>query len=166
MKMLPMAVMFVALLPAAVPAEEGKSGKYGGEDRGQPLLPAALNPVWAKECSACHIRYAPGLLPAASWRKLMSGLDKHFGTDASLTPAENQAVGAFLVANASNRWTSASAPLRVTETAWFKSKHDAREIPPAVWKRTSVKSPANCQACHGGAEQADFNEKSIKIPPS
>jgi mono/diheme cytochrome c family protein len=164
MKTIHAMLLALALLPAAALAEERKAGKYGGEDRGQPLQPATPNPTWAKECSACHIAYAPGLLPAASWRKLMAGLDKHFGTDASLTAPENQDVAAFLVANASKRWTSANAPLRITESAWFKSKHSAKEVAPAVWKRASVKSPANCQACHGGAEKADFNERSIKIP--
>jgi len=165
MKTLHAILLILALLPAAVLADDDdKGGKYGGEDRGQTLLPARVNLTWAKECSACHIAYAPGLLPAESWRKLMSGLDKHFGTDASLTAQENKDVGAFLVASASNRWTGTDAPLRITETQWFKRKHSAEEVPAAVWKRASVKNPANCQACHAGADKADFNERSIKIP--
>lgn len=169
MKTLHGLLLILALLPGAVLADDdakgGKGGgKYGGEHRGRQLQPAELNPTWSKECSACHIAYAPGLLPADSWRKLMSGLDKHFGADASLTVQESQDVGAFLVANASNRWTGTGAPLRITETQWFKSKHNAREVPAAVWNRASVKSPANCQACHAGADKADFSERSIKIP--
>jgi hypothetical protein len=169
MKTFPTLLLILALLPAAVMAADddkgGKGGaKYGGEDRGRTLQPAKLNATWVKECSACHIAYAPGLLPAESWRKLMSGLDKHFETDASLTAPENQDVTNFLVANASNRWTGAGAPLRITETQWFKSKHSAEEVAPAVWKRASVRSAANCQACHPGAGKADFNEHSIKIP--
>jgi nitrate/TMAO reductase-like tetraheme cytochrome c subunit len=165
MKSLHAVLLILALLPGVVLAEDDeKGGKYGGEDRGRTLQPAKLNPTWVKECSACHIPYAPGLLPAESWRKLMSGLNKHFGTDASLTGQEVQDVSAFLVANASNRWTGTGAPLRITETQWFKSKHSAEEVPPAVWKRASVKSASNCQACHAGADKADFNERSIKIP--
>ena len=162
-------LLILALLPITAMADDddkgGKGGgKYGGENRGRTLQPAKVNATWAKECSACHISYAPGLLPAESWRKLMSGLDKHFETDASLTAPENQGVTAFLVANASNRWTGTGAPLRITETQWFKSKHSTKEVAPAVWKRASVKSAANCQACHAGADKADFNEHSIKIP--
>jgi hypothetical protein len=165
MKTLHAILWVLALLPGAVLAEDDeKGGKYGGEDRGRTLQPAKLNPVWAKECGACHLAFAPGLLPAPSWRKLMSGLDKHFGADASLTPQENQEVTTFLVANASNRWTASGAPLRITETQWFKSKHSSKEVPLAVWQRASVKSPANCQACHTAADKADFNERSIKIP--
>ena len=163
MKRLRVVLWILMLLPGAVFADE-RDDRYGGQDRGRPLQPARLNPTWAKECSACHIAYAPGLLPAESWRKLMSGLDKHFGADASVTPQENQEITAFLVANASNRWTGAGAPLRITETQWFKRKHSPEEVPAAVWKRASVKSPANCQACHAGADRADFSERSIKVP--
>jgi cytochrome c553 len=155
----------LALLPTALLAEdEGGRGKYGGEDRGRSLQTASPNPTWVKECSACHVGYAPGLLPAESWRKVMLGLDKHFGTDASLTAPESKDVTTFLVANASNRWTSASVPLRITETQWFRSKHNSKEISPAVWQRASVKSAANCQACHAAADKGDFNEHSIRIP--
>jgi cytochrome c553 len=163
MKMLRIVLWILVLLPGLVFADE-EGDRNGGQDRGRPLQPARLNPAWAKECSACHTAYPPGLLPAESWRKLMSGLDKHFGADASVTPQENQEITAFLVANASNRWTGAGAPLRITETQWFKRKHSAEEVPAAVWKRAAVKSPANCQACHAGADRADFSERSIKIP--
>jgi len=139
-------------------------GKYGGENRGRPLQPAQVNAKWQQECASCHIAYAPGLLPAASWRKIMSGLDKHFGDDATLSAQENQEISAFLVNNASNRWSANTAPLRITESQWFKAKHNSREIAPETWKRPSVKSPANCQACHVDAARADFNEHRIKIP--
>ena len=44
---------------------------------------------WRTECSSCHIAYPARALPAASWKKIMSGLDKHFGVDASLAPQDN-----------------------------------------------------------------------------
>jgi hypothetical protein len=158
----------LALTPGLACADDddkgGKAGKYGGEDRGRILQPAVVNPTWAKECGACHVAYAPGLLPAESWRKVMAGLAEHFGTDASLTAQEGKDVGTFLVANASNRWTGSAAPLRITETRWFKSEHSSKEVSPAVWKRAAVKSAANCQACHPAADKADFNERAIKIP--
>ena len=164
MKTLYQLLLILSLLPTIVLTEDERGGKYGGEERGKTLQPAKLNATWAKECSACHIAYAPGLLPAASWRKVMSGLEKHFGTDATLTAPETKEITDFLVANASSRWTAVTAPLRITETQWFKNKHNAKEVPAAVWARASVKSAANCQACHAGADKADFNERAIKIP--
>ena len=138
--------------------------KYSGENRGKPLQPAQTNAKFQQECSSCHIAYSPGLLPAESWRKMMAGLGKHFGSDASLTDQENKEITTFLVNNASNRWSASTAPLRISETVWFKRKHDSHEISPAVWKNPQVKSPANCAACHPRAERGDYNERDIRIP--
>src|SRR5450830_1025939 len=142
----------------------GTHARYDGEDRGKPVMPAHVNAKFQQECAGCHLAFPPGLLPAASWKKIMTGLDKHFGADASLTPAEVTDITDFLVKNASNRWTASTAPLRITESVWFKTKHDAREVAPAVWKRASIKSASNCIACHAGADKGNFNENSIKIP--
>lgn len=143
---------------------ERSSGKYGGENRGKSMQVAQTNAKFKAECSNCHIAYAPNLLPAESWRKIMSGLNKHFGSDASLTDPENKEITAFLVNNASDRWRAPTAPLRITDTAWFKQKHDSHEISPAVWKNPKVKSPSNCGACHTKADRGDFNEDDIKMP--
>jgi len=156
------ALLLACLLPLAAQADSGN--KYGGENRGKPVMPATANKLWQQECGSCHIAYPPGLLPAPSWTRIMGSLDKHFGEDASLSPAENKEITAFLVNNPSNRWSASTAPLRISESRWFKSKHDEREIAPEVWKRPSVKSQANCGACHGGAADGDFNERRIRIP--
>ena len=165
MKTILLLIASIALLAGSTLADDhGGGNKYGGENRGKPVQPAQLNAQWQAECGSCHLAFSPGLLPAASWRKMMGGLDKHFGSDASLTPQENRAITAFLVDNASNRWRAPTAPLRITETAWFQSKHDSHEIRPEIWKRASVKSPANCAACHPGAAKGDFEEDRIRIP--
>jgi len=148
-----------ALLPPIAFAEDEE-----GEGIATRLQPAQINPKWQQECSSCHIAYAPALLPAESWRKVMSGLDQHFGTDASSTPPETKEITDFLVKHGSNRWSGAAAPLRITETAGFKRQHAGDELPRGVWKRASVKSASNCQACHAGADKGDFNEHSVKIP--
>ena len=62
--------------------------------------PVATNPTWQAECSTCHVAYPPRLLPRESWRAVMSGLDKHFGSDASLDPATAREIGTFLDQNA------------------------------------------------------------------
>jgi hypothetical protein len=161
------ALSLLALLAWTVQADDGffgRSGKYNGEDRGKPVMPAQVNAIWQQECAACHLAFPPGLLPAASWTKLMTGLDKHFGVDASLSPSQASEISAFLVKNASNRWSAKTAPLRITESAWFKAKHREREVGANVWRRPSVKGSWNCSACHAGADKGDFNEHSIRIP--
>lgn len=140
---------------------------------GMPLLanadgakkPAATNPVWQEECGSCHIAYPPRFLPAGSWRTMMSSLDKHFGTDASIDADTAATIETFLVQNAkrSKPDTRASdAPLRITETRWFRSEHD--DFSAAKWKSPAIGSAANCGACHPGADKGSFRERDIKVP--
>jgi len=154
-------LLLATLAAAALTAQ----ARYNGEDRGKPVMPSEVNAKWQAECGSCHMAYPPGLLPAASWKKVMAGLDKHFGTDASLSAADAQQITSYLTKYPSNRWTSSAAPLRITDGEWFKAKHfNKGEIAPEVWKRASVNSPGNCSACHTGAEKGDFNEHNIRIP--
>lgn len=155
-------LMALLLVPVVVLAEDDEN--EGGEGRARALQPAQINATWRQECGSCHIAYAPSLLPAESWRKLMAGLDQHFGSDASLTVAENQEITDFLTKNASKRGGAATASVRITETPWFKRQHNSREIPADVWQRASIKSASNCQACHVNADKGDFNEHAVKIP--
>ncbi len=122
------------------------------------------NEKWKTECSACHLAYPPQLLPAESWRTMMTQLDKHFGADASLDAKTTAEISAFLQANAARtkRETTGKPPLRITETRWFKQEHD--EVPARVWSSKSVKQPSNCAACHTQAERGDFSERSLRIP--
>ena len=124
----------------------------------------ASHPKWKAECGSCHVAYPPKLLPAASWRALMAGLDKHFGTDASLDAATAADILTFLEKNASRRTpeTAGKPQLRITQTRWFQGEHD--EVPARLWKDARVKTPANCAACHTGAEGGSFNEHNIHLP--
>ena len=143
-------------------------------DGNKNLAPVASNPKWKNECSACHMAYPPALLPERSWRKMMAGLDRHFGQDASLDAATAREITTFLVNNSAERagnkrakkvlgsLGSSEAPLRISETAWFVHEHD--EVSPQVWKRFKIGSPANCNACHQGAEQGNYSEHEIRIP--
>ena len=122
------------------------------------------NATWKAECSACHMAYPPGLLPASSWQAMMGSLDKHFGTDASLDAVAVKEILPFLEANAAPepRKPSAEPTLRITETAWFKHEHD--EISALTWKNPKIKSASNCAACHTQAEQGNFDEDTVRIP--
>jgi len=125
-RMLAVALLAMGVTMSAAQADDdggGKygekpSGKYGGENRGKPLQPAQINAKFQQECAPCHIAYSPGLLPAESWRKVMSGLDKHFGSDASLDEQDNKEITAFLVNNASNRWSASTSSARWRRARW------------------------------------------------
>lgn len=124
----------------------------------------ATNAKWQAECGACHVAFPPRLLPAASWREMMSGLDKHFGTDASLDAPTAREIGAFLdkQSGGGKHASQAKPVLRITDTGWFKREHD--EVPARVWKNPQVKSPSNCAACHLQAERGNYSERNIRIP--
>jgi hypothetical protein len=125
-----------------------------------------LLPKYAQECSACHVAYPAGLLPAASWQRVMAGLGKHYGTDASLDEASVREISGWLRANAGSYKRVSEEPPenRITKSAWFVRKHREGEVPANVWKRASVGSPSNCTACHANADKGNFNEHEVRIP--
>lgn len=179
------AAMFVAVVglsaTLAFSEDEHEGGEEGGrgwtaEFAGQTGVRAVDNPLYAAECGSCHFAYQPGLLPEASWRKLMSNLADHFGENAELTPESQQLVTEYLIQNAAEQdrgWIarklqSATAVndepvLRITETDFFIRKHD--ELPSRVWRdNPKVGSLSNCSACHTKADNASFDEHQVKIP--
>ncbi len=141
----------------------GLCTRAAAED-GMRMAQAPLPPSYKAECAACHVAYPPGLLPAASWQRLMSHLPNHFGTDASLDPALAKDLSAWLSAHAATGRRAADTPPddRITRSAWFTRQHG--EVPAATWKRASIKSASNCAACHTGADQGNFNEDHVRIP--
>ena len=121
-------------------------------------------PTYAQECAGCHVAYPPGMLPAASWQRLMDNLPRHFGTDASLDAPARAALSAWLAVNAGSGSRVREAPPedRLTKSAWFIRKH--REVAPDVWRRVSVNSASRCDACHDRAAKGDFDEHAVRIP--
>ena len=154
----PFSFSFALALAGAFAAAPATAGDHG---RG---LRAPLLPEYQQECAGCHVAYPPGLLPALSWQRIMSGLPRHFGTDASVDPATHKKLDAWLAAQAGTykRVTEPPAQDRITRSAWFGREH--REVAAGTWRLPVVKSPANCMACHPGAEQGDFNEHNVRIP--
>lgn len=167
-------MQFLVLVTSVSSAGALLASGEGSEGGGSRQLPAVSNAKWKAECSSCHMLYHPGLLPERSWQKMMGGLDQHFGENAALDAATRDEIARFLVANSAdkldNRRSSRinqsipanAAPLRISETGYFISKHD--EISPSTFKRSSIGSAANCAACHQGAQQGDFSESKVKIP--
>ena len=138
-------------------------------------MPESKEAVFYKnECGACHMAYQPGLLPTASWTRVMATLKEHFGTDATLDPADAATIAAYLDAHAGNvmpvskhmgriaKSVSADAPMQITKAGYFVKEH--RKIPQRFIVQNDVKSLANCNACHTKAESGSFREREISIP--
>lgn len=131
-----------------------------------------LSAAYKEECGSCHVPYPPQLLPAESWKAIIAGLDRHFGSNASLDAAKATEITGFLGSHAGRpeRREGAAAKggpnLRITESAWFKRKHREGHdgLTASVWKSSAVKTPANCGACHRQAAEGDYSEHGIRIP--
>ncbi len=130
---------------------------------------------YLEECGSCHFPYQPGLLPAQSWESLMANLGDHFGEDAELEEKDTRLIRNYLLDNAAGRVNhglpnrimvsrgQGSAPLRITETRFFRHEHD--EIPVRMVRNNpDVLSFSNCGACHTRAMQGSFDEHQVKIP--
>ncbi len=147
-----------------------------GEHKHRSTDVAAIgDPVYKEECGSCHMAYPPGLLPSASWTRVMKRLEDHFGDNAELDTETHAHINDFLQANSADRSDYRRSrkfaryaepdnpPMRISETPYFLHEHD--EIPPRlVHPGAKVRSFAQCDACHAGAEQGSFNEHDIQIP--
>ena len=132
------------------------------------------NGLYKEECGSCHFAYQPGLLPQRSWKRMMKGLDDHFGDNAELDKVVSDKISQYLEANAADQNAkgrsagiarsipAGQSPLRFSETRYFKRKH--YEIPDRLVKgNAKVGSYSNCGACHTKADSGSFDEHQVVI---
>ena len=133
---------------------------------------AAVDPLYAKECGACHFAYHPSMGTAKLWEGILAHLDQHFGEDASLPEATRTALATYLAANSAEHFDTRIAhvlakanpddPLRFTATRFWTRMH--REIPDSVFKSKPVGFKGACNACHSDAKAGLFAPQNIDIP--
>jgi len=146
---------------------------FGGS--GVPGVAPVKNQTYNDECGACHFPYQPGLLPARSWEKLMSNLDKHFGDNAELDAKVLKQLTQYAVMNSADHSKfkrsikimrslgSNDTPLRITKVPYIINKHDELSAND-ITGNPKVKSLSNCQACHAKPETGSFDEDDVRIP--
>jgi hypothetical protein len=142
------------------------------EEYGENYRQAAMtmNRVYAEECGGCHMAYPAMLLPRQSWRKIMAGLEDHFGENAELDDAARGEIEAYLLRESDRvsykklfRNLRNAAPLRITGLPYFVHEHD--KIPARIVAgNDQVKSLSQCNACHHDAERGRFDEDDVVIP--
>ena len=118
------------------------------------------NPLYRDECGSCHVPFAPRLLPAESWQRVLGRLSDHYGVDASIEAARERELLAWLQAHAGRR--AVPPQDRITQSAWFLREH--KEVASPVWQRSTVRQPSNCAACHTRADEGSFREREVVIP--
>ncbi len=138
-------------------------------------VPAVENQLYAEECGSCHFAYQPALLPVASWKKLLYGLENHFGENAELSQQAVAELSAYLNANAADRVSGVkrsakimrslgdNAPMRITDIPYIHRQH--HEIPSRLIKgNPDIRSLSNCANCHVRADTGSYAEREIRIP--
>jgi len=135
---------------------------------GSHYFPPVADPLVKEECGSCHLAFAPSMLPASSWQRMMANLKDHFGDDASVEPAVAASITDYLVNNAGDTGgrrygdkllrgvSGANAPLRITELPKWVREH--RKVPDWEWKHKEVRTRANCTACHVDAAKGYYDE--------
>jgi len=169
-----LAVVTAGAVLVVLPGERQASGHAPAlvESEGG-LRALERNMAYEEECGSCHNAFSPTLLPARSWEKVMAGLGEHFGDDASLPEETSSEILKWLAASSAERALSEpskkiigsignAAPLRITETAYWKEKH--LDIGSEVYTRKAVSSRTNCAACHPGAPLGSFEDRDISVP--
>ncbi|KPK55500.1 MAG: hypothetical protein AMS22_04145 [Thiotrichales bacterium SG8_50] len=130
------------------------------------IFPPVMDAKTRGYCGTCHMAYQPSMLPAASWRAMMEGLDDHFDEEVKLDPGSIRHVTRYLVANAGDTAVAgeagrialaglrrSAAPLRLSKTPYFDQEHEfLKKRVLDAW----VGSVANCTACHVGAWVGDY----------
>jgi hypothetical protein len=136
------------------------------------LKPVA-NQTYKETCGECHFAYPPQLLPSASWLKILNQLDDHFGEEIEVDADTIKNISDYVKTNgAQNASAKISVkimkclgnrvPARITDIPYIRKKH--HELNPAVFKRESIGSLANCTACHMTAEKGIYDDDAVKIP--
>lgn len=139
----------------------GSGREFNGAGGG----PTSAPPQYQKECAACHMAYPAGLLPSGSWQHLMNNLGQHFGNDASVDATSANVITQYLTSHSGTYKRVSEMPPqdRITTSYWFARKHD-RHVSASTWSRAAIGTRGNCEACHPGAVQGNFNEHSVRIP--
>lgn len=162
-------ILTAALLTTGILLSRGLAAGW------ESAFPKPENEVWEEECGACHMAFTPGLLPARSWVSMLTGLQDHFGEDASVAPEARRSITAFLVANAADNpnatavmrriarsFAPGAMPLRITRSPLFRYYHE--EVPDGIWNRDSIGLRSNCMACHTRAQEGRYVLREIEIP--
>ena len=138
------------------------------DENGDKRLSFPQNQTYMNFCGSCHFAYQPGLLPMASWEKMMS--ERHFG---ALDEQTSKQIMDYLKTNSAENNTSeiskkifasvgTNKSTKIMDIPYIRKKHD--EISPDVFKRKTIGSRSNCIACHTKAKDGNYEDDFVKIP--
>jgi len=153
-------------------ADDDAHEKHHDRDHRRDAI-TATNSAYLATCGACHFAYQAWLLPSGSWKRILDGLDDHYGNSIAVDDTTMREIGGFLVANAADsgqdkrgrkitKSLGGNTPMRITDVPYIQHKH--HEVARAAFTRPAVGSAANCPACHPGAKRGDYDDDHVSIP--
>jgi len=124
------------------------------------IFPPDTPEKYRSECAGCHIAYPPDLLTSSSWRKIMNGLDRHFGSNAELDDSSRQQIEDYLVHHSGHflGLKKEGSDIRITQTLWFNRMHGKSK---KHFDNPNIVAGSNCGACHLNAADGRFDENKI-----
>ena len=150
-----------------------RGGSHRVDDDGDEYLKPVTNQIYKETCGECHLAYQPGLLPSASWLKILNQPDDHFGEEIEVDPSTINTISDYLKTNGAESSSAKRSkkimkclgnqvPMRITDIPYIRREH--HELDPAIFKRKSIGSMANCEACHIAAEKGIYDDDDVEIP--
>ena len=130
--------------------------------------------TYVKECGACHFPYQAAWLPERSWRQLMATLSQHFGENATLKPADHQAILDYLVANSAEHAKNLRShemlevikpdetPTKITQVLYLGGIHGGF-LDSRFRGKPKVNTLATCSTCHQKADRGWFGAVTYEI---
>jgi hypothetical protein len=166
--------LLAGLAAGRAPAANDLFQKDGAASRNG-FLPAT-DPVYVKECGACHFAYSPGLLPARSWELHMNRMEKHFGESVVLPEPARESIGRYLAQNAADRSDYAGSqlfmerldpkatPYRLMDVPLYREMHRIMLEVIGMKAKVKVRTLTNCNACHQYAPEGSFGNRELFVP--
>jgi mono/diheme cytochrome c family protein len=145
----------------------GAASLLMGLAHAQVSVPIPAFTPYNQQCNVCHFAYPPGMLPAASWKKLMDAMPQHFTSQVMINIDTQEEISNWLQAHASTFPLVAEEPpqQRITQSAWWTKIHmNNPKVSAAVWKKPSVSNGASCVTCHQAAANGEYNAKTARVP--
>ena len=157
-------------------ADEDRISRLFSLERDKEVKAVSLK-AYNDECSSCHYAYPPGLLPAASWQKLLApaALSKHFGENIEMKESLRVELLNYAIKNSADKASAKRsqkimsslsqdlAPERITEVPYIRRKH--QDIPENMIKgNPKVVALSQCDTCHTQAKTGNLDDDSVSIP--
>jgi len=159
------------LLSSTAQAEFNFFGLFSGD-----VAPVTDN-IYQEECSSCHMAYQPGLMPASSWKQILSAknLLNHFGENAEMDEETRLHILKVAVENAADNSTyhrsekimsslRGNVPKRIIDIPYIRRKHHEVYEGGIVGKNRPIKSISQCNVCHQDTKKGVYDEDSVRIP--